>query len=134
MQHSRDSEYKVVNIASEGLQNLAYNFLNIMHWENAQVSKCGPWTSCYNYLVTIIFLALQSILSNGKTSGPTSPQRREPTQMSPVSVKPEEKAQSSKKPNHPLVKPESSNGQPQFNQISVKENRGVFIVRTILMS
>ncbi|XP_056020621.1 1-phosphatidylinositol 4,5-bisphosphate phosphodiesterase beta-1-like isoform X14 [Ostrea edulis] len=53
-----------------------------------------------------------SILSNGKTSGPTSPQRREPKRMSPVSVNPEEKPQITKKPNHPLVKPEPSNGQP----------------------
>ncbi|XP_048737703.2 1-phosphatidylinositol 4,5-bisphosphate phosphodiesterase beta-1-like isoform X4 [Ostrea edulis] len=54
----------------------------------------------------------KSILSNGKTSGPTSPQRREPKRMSPVSVNPEEKPQITKKPNHPLVKPEPSNGQP----------------------
>ncbi|XP_061173851.1 1-phosphatidylinositol 4,5-bisphosphate phosphodiesterase beta-1-like isoform X2 [Saccostrea echinata] len=68
---------------------------------------------------------------NGKTSGPTSPQHREVNPLnrtkSPTPAMPEEitKEKISKKPTHPIVKPETSNGQPnQFNQISLKENKG----------
>ncbi|XP_078316385.1 1-phosphatidylinositol 4,5-bisphosphate phosphodiesterase classes I and II-like isoform X14 [Crassostrea virginica] len=71
-----------------------------------------------------------SLQSNGKSSGPASPLHGDlkPTSgtKSPIPGAPEEvsKEKIMKKPTHPLVKAEPSNGQPsQFNQISVKENR-----------
>ncbi|XP_078316374.1 1-phosphatidylinositol 4,5-bisphosphate phosphodiesterase classes I and II-like isoform X3 [Crassostrea virginica] len=72
----------------------------------------------------------KSLQSNGKSSGPASPLHGDlkPTSgtKSPIPGAPEEvsKEKIMKKPTHPLVKAEPSNGQPsQFNQISVKENR-----------
>ncbi|XP_062621888.1 1-phosphatidylinositol 4,5-bisphosphate phosphodiesterase classes I and II-like isoform X3 [Saccostrea cucullata] len=74
--------------------------------------------------------SLKSAQPNGKTSGPTSPQHREVNPLnrtkSPTPAMPEEitKEKISKKPTHPVVKPETSNGQPnQFNQLSLKESK-----------
>lgn len=80
-----------------------------------------------------ICLVLQSVQSNGRASVPPSPQHEDSKPLAgnkssvPAFTEEVTKQQITKKPTHPLVKAEPSNGQPsQFNQISVKENRGAF--------
>lgn len=96
-------------------------------------------TNINNFLIPLlhygsgICLVLQSVQSNGRASVPPSPQHEDSkplagTKSSVPSFSEEvTKQQITKKPTHPLVKAEPSNGQPsQFNQISIKENRGAF--------
>ncbi|XP_065944473.1 1-phosphatidylinositol 4,5-bisphosphate phosphodiesterase beta-1 isoform X15 [Magallana gigas] len=71
-----------------------------------------------------------SVQSNGRASVPPSPQHEDSKPLAgnkssvPAFTEEVTKQQITKKPTHPLVKAEPSNGQPsQFNQISVKENR-----------
>ncbi|XP_065944462.1 1-phosphatidylinositol 4,5-bisphosphate phosphodiesterase beta-1 isoform X5 [Magallana gigas] len=72
----------------------------------------------------------KSVQSNGRASVPPSPQHEDSKPLAgnkssvPAFTEEVTKQQITKKPTHPLVKAEPSNGQPsQFNQISVKENR-----------